>query len=76
MNKIHLPWYEIRIQGHLAPRRLDCFEHLTISHHPGGETRIVGTFRDQSALYGLLNHLYNLGITLLSVNRVTGPGAQ
>ena len=72
MDKIHLSQYEIRIQGHLAPRRLDCFEGLTITHHPDGETVLVGTFRDQSVLYGLLNHLYNLGITLLSVHRVAG----
>jgi len=61
--------YEIRIQGHLAPRRLDCFEHLTVTHRPDGCTRIEGTL-DPAALYGLLNHLYNLGATLLSVHRV------
>jgi hypothetical protein len=64
--------YEIRIQGHLAPRRLDCFENLEIAHHPDGETRIEGIL-DPSALYGLLNHLYHLGATLLSVQRAADP---
>jgi len=64
--------YEVRIQGHLDPRRLDCFENTTIAHLSDGETRIVGLLKDQSALYGLLNHLYNLGVTLLSVQRSIG----
>ena len=73
MNKTYSSRYEIRLQGHLAPRRLDSFEGLAIAHHPNGETSLVGVFRDQSALHGLLNHLYNLGVTLLSIRRVTEP---
>jgi hypothetical protein len=73
VNKSHPSQYEIRVQGHLAPRRLACFEHIQVTHHPDGETSIVGAFQDQSALYGLLNHLYNLGITLLSVHRMAEP---
>jgi hypothetical protein len=71
VNKTDASHYEIRLQGHLAPHRLSCFDSLTITHHPNGETRLVGAFRDQSALYGLLNHVFSLGVTLLSVNRVT-----
>ena len=62
--------YEIRIRGHLDPRRLEPFEGTTIAHLAGGETRIVSTVRDQSTLHGLLNHLYNLGVTVLSVQRL------
>lgn len=71
VNKTHSSLYEIRVQSHLAPRRLCCFESLTITHRPYGETSIVGTFRDQSALFGLLNHISDLGVTLLSINRIT-----
>ncbi len=71
MNKTQSSLYEIRVQGHLAPRRFCCFDSLTITHCPNGETSLVGAFRDQSALYGLLNHICSLGVTLLSVNRVT-----
>lgn len=62
--------YEIRIHNHLAPRRLHCFDNLTIAHHPNGETILVGSFPDQAALFGLLNHLFRLGVTLLSVQPV------
>ncbi len=64
--------YEIRVQGHLAPRRFRGFENLSVTHHPGGETVIVGPIRDQSALYGLLNWLHDLGAALVSVRPVEG----
>ena len=64
--------YEIRIQGHLDPRRLEPFENTTIVHLGDGETQIVSLVKDPSALHGLLNHLYNLGVTLLSVQRSAG----
>jgi len=77
VKQSHLPIYEIRTQGHLSPRRLCCFDGLAITHDPNGETSLVGAFRDQSALYGLLNHLFNLGVTLLSVSRVRpSPGGE
>ena len=72
MNAVKPSRYEIRIQGHLEPRRLDCFEDLAITYHPEGETRIEGIL-DPSALHGLLNHLYNLGVTLISVQRLADP---
>jgi hypothetical protein len=65
--------YEIRIQGHLAPRRLRHFEGLAVRHDAGGETVIVARFRDQAALYGLLSWLQRLGVTLLLVRRVKEP---
>ena len=76
MKESHPSRYEIRVQGHLAPRRLDCFEHLMITHRPDGETHIVGIVQDQSALFGLLNYLYNLGVVLLSVHCLAGPGQE
>jgi hypothetical protein len=73
--------YEIRIQDHLAPRRLRCFDNLSIVHDPTGETILVASFPDQAALFGLPNYLFHLGITLLSVRRIpaavtTGRGEQ
>jgi hypothetical protein len=62
--------YEVRIRGHLELRRLEPFENTTIAHLSNGEARIVSLVKDQSALHGLLNHLYNLGVTLLSVQRL------
>jgi hypothetical protein len=71
VNETRSSRYEIRVQGHLSKVRLCCFDNLTVTHRPNVETSIVGLFRDQSALYGLLNHISNLGVALLSVNRVT-----
>ena len=69
MNETSLR-YEIRILGHLAPRRLRHFEAMTVRQEAGGETVIVGCFRDQAALYGLLGWLQRLGATLLLVKRM------
>ena len=63
--------YEVRIQGHLDPRRLEPFENATVAAYADGETCIAGRL-DPAALHGLLNHLYNLGVTLLSVQRSAG----
>jgi hypothetical protein len=64
--------YEIVAKGHLAPHRLRRFEGLTVTHQPSGETVLVGSFPDQSALLGLLNWLHDLGIALISVKRLEG----
>lgn len=62
--------YEIWIDSHLAPHRLRHFESLTIRQEADGKTVIVGCFRDQPALYGLLSWLQRLGVTLLLVQRL------
>jgi hypothetical protein len=77
----HRHEYEIRIQGHLSPQRVRHFAGLTVQAEATGETVIVGRFRDQSALYGLLDWLQRLGVTLLLVRRQNqpnelGPGDQ
>jgi hypothetical protein len=64
--------YEIRIEGHLAPRRFQQFEDLVVTHQPNGETHLVGPIPDQAALYGLLNWLRDLGASLVSVRRWEG----
>ena len=69
--------YEIRIQGHLAPHRIRHFEGVTVRQEADGETVIVGCFRDQPALYGLLSWLQTLGATLLLVQQVEeNPGGR
>lgn len=62
--------YEIRIQGHLDSRRALQFEGLTLTHTPDGETIIYGMISDQAALHGVLSKIRDLGIPLLSVNRM------
>lgn len=62
--------YEIRLKGHLDQRWADWFEGLTISLEDNGETRITGPVADQAALHGLLKKVRDLGMDLLSVNRI------
>jgi len=62
--------YEIRIAGHLDERWADRFEGMTITLAENGETLLTGTVIDQAALHGLLKKVRDLGLPLLSVNRV------
>jgi hypothetical protein len=62
--------YQIRIQGHLGHQWTDWFEGLTIILEDNGETLLTGLVVDQAALYGLLKKVRDLGMPLLSVNRV------
>lgn len=62
--------YQIRLKGHLGQQRMDWFEGLTISLEEDGNTLLSGFVPDQSALHGILRRIRDLGITLLSVNRV------
>jgi hypothetical protein len=64
--------YAIRIQGHLATRRLRHFEGITVRQDDCGDTVIAGCFRDQSALFGLLNWLQSLNVPLVFVQRLEG----
>jgi hypothetical protein len=71
--KESMQWYEIRIDGHLAPRRLRHFEGLSVHQEASAETVIAGCFRGQAGLYGLLSWLQSLGVTLLLVRRMEEP---
>jgi hypothetical protein len=64
------PVYQIRIQGHLDPKRLHWFECLNVRPTPDGQTLLVGPIPDQAALFGLLSWLYDLGVPLLSVQQL------
>jgi hypothetical protein len=59
----------IRIRGHLDPHWSASLAGLKISHEANGETIIVGPVPDQAALHGLLNQLFALGLTLISVQQ-------
>ena len=65
--------YQIRIQGHLGRPWTDWFGGLTITLEDNGDTLLTGPLVDQAALHGLLKKVRDLGMPLLSVNRVK-PG--
>lgn len=63
--------YEIRIIGAVDRHWSECFTGLTLSEEPrlGGApiTTLRGWVRDQAALRGILNTLWDLNLTLISV---------
>ena len=59
----------IRIKGHLDPAWQEWLEGLQIVHEADGTSRLSGTLSDQSALYGVLNKIDRLSLTLLSLER-------
>jgi len=63
-------FYQIRVMGHLSDRWSDWFGGLTITNQPDGQAMLSGQLPDQAALYGVLNKMRNIGLTLVSVNRV------
>ncbi len=68
--------YQIRVKGHLGRQWTDWFEGLTITLEDNGETLLTGPVIDQAALHGLLKKVRDLGLPLISVNRVDPLQAQ
>lgn len=68
--------YEFRIKGHLSSEWVDWFEGLTITLGENGETLLTGPVADQAALHGLLKKVRDLGMPLLSVNRIQSGEAD
>jgi hypothetical protein len=62
--------YEIRIGSQLNSQWMGWFDGLSIKVEASGETLIVGPVADQAALFGLLKKVRDLGMPLISVNRV------
>ena len=65
--------YQIRIKGHLDKQWTDWFEGMTIALQDNGETLLTGPVIDQSALHGLIKKVRDLGMILISVQRVENP---
>ena len=52
---------------------MDWFDGLAITLEESGDTLLTGPVVDQAALHGLLKKVRDLGMPLVSVNRVN-PG--
>lgn len=63
-------FYEIHIKGQLDESWSDWLEGLDVKLVDNGEMILSGHIGDQAALIGLLNKLYSLNLTLLSVNEI------
>lgn len=62
--------YQIRVEGYLDHQWTDWFEGLTINLEEDGEMLLTGPVVDQAALFGLLKKVRDLGMPLVSVNRI------
>ena len=62
--------YRIEVRGVLGEEWSDWFDGLAITPQASGETLLTGLVTDQAALHGLLCKIRDLGLPLLSVNRV------
>ncbi len=73
MSSLSIPgaaYYRLRIKGHLAAHWAEWFAGMTITPLADGETIIEGVIIDQAALHGMLNHIRDLGLPLLAVDRI------
>ena len=68
--------YEIRIQGNLDETWINWFSPLILVNDTNGEATLTGAVRDQSELAGLLGKVFDLNLTLLSVNRMINSVGQ
>ena len=61
--------YQVVIRGRLGEYLASAFDQLEVDSRPG-QTTLTGNFADQAQLHGLLGQLRDLGMYLISVNRV------
>ncbi len=64
---------EIRVKGCLDEHWSEWFSDFKMTHTEANETVLNGEVPDQSALYGLIARLRDLGLPLVSVNLLEGP---
>ena len=61
--------YQIKVKGRLGEQWSDWFDGMTIISE-GGMTTLTGEVADQAALHGLLIRIRDIGLQLISVNRI------
>lgn len=66
--------YEIRVKGNLDLRWSDWFDGFSITPVGNDETLLIGSVADQAALHGMLHKIRDLGLPLLSVQRLGRDG--
>ncbi len=62
-----VPWYQIRLRGHLESRWAAWFDGMTLTRQGDGTTTLSGPVIDQAALHGLLQRARDAGLPLISV---------
>jgi len=62
--------YRIRVKETLDHHFTDWLDNLSLIPQENGETLLVGSFTDQPALRGFLDQLWNLNITVITIERI------
>jgi len=62
--------YEIRVSGVLDDRWSDWFDGFSFNKSSVNETVLTGCVTDQAALHGLLSKIRDIGLPLISVERI------
>lgn len=62
--------YRIRVKETFDRHFCDWLGDATIITQENGETILISSFTDQPALRGFLDQLWNLNITIISVERI------
>ncbi len=67
--------YEIRVIGHMGCSTAKLFNGFSVECVAGGgkaspQTVLTGYVKDQAALHGVLMRIRDLGLTIISVNRL------
>ena len=62
--------YEIKFKGHLDDHWADWFHGCRQIREEDGTTTMVAPVIDQADLFGLLNKVRDLSLSLISVNKV------
>lgn len=70
-TKTNAEIFEIHVKGQLDDSWSDWLEGLEVKLLDNGEMILFGHIEDQAALMGILNKLYRLNLTLLSVHEIT-----
>lgn len=63
--------YEIRVAEQIDERWVKWFGDQEITYTEHGEAILRGVMADQPALFGALGRIRDLGLTLISVHRVS-----
>lgn len=68
--------YQVCVEGQLDCSWAEWFGGMTIAPQANGDTVLTGAVVDQAALYGLLKKVRDLGMALVSVNRVNSCASE
>ncbi len=62
--------YRIRVRETFDKKIFNWFDDLTIAPVENDGSLLIGSFTDQPALRGFLEQLWNLNLTVISIERI------